>query len=83
MDRVDELIDIITKDMENYDVQKIFWNDDIGKVIVMTKPVTGVDGMFMYENTLENRKLFTPNEDFNIYHEIVNDDNLVYEKGEQ
>lgn len=80
MDKTNELIDIISKDMENYDIQKIFWNNNIGKVIVITNPKNGVDGMYLYENTLEKRKIFTPNENFKVYHEIVNDNNLVYSK---
>lgn len=78
MGKENELIKTVKEMLKGHDIDKIFWDKKIGKVIVMTKPKSGVDGMYIFENNLDRYRLFTPNEDFKTYHEIVQDNNLVY-----
>ena len=80
MKKQDELINIIKDTMKSFDINKIFWNSKLGKVIVFTNPKNGVDGMYLFERNLERYRLFTPNEDFDLYDKIVNDENLIYSK---
>lgn len=80
MNKTEKIVKTVKEKMKDYDIEKIFWNSKLGKVIVITNTKSGYDGIYLFENNLEWQKIFTPNENFKLYHEVVNDDNLIYEK---
>lgn len=80
-DKTEKIIQKVTEEFQNegLEITKIYWNGDTGKVIVITIPKNKMDGIYLYENTLSMKRLFSPTEDFEIFNTVVTDENLIYD----
>lgn len=71
----DEILEYFSKKKQK--VKKIFWNSQTGEIIVLA-PVNKMDGLYVYDE--DGAEPFVPSEDFDLFHRVANEANLIYEE---
>ena len=75
---IDKILSTFSK--KNINIQKIFWDDYTEKGIILA-PIDNMDGYFLFDKK-QNIIPFSPNENFKLYDQIVQEDNIIYDHNE-
>lgn len=75
---IKKLLNILQK--KNMQVQKIFFDEYSQKGLIVA-PLDNMDGIFLYDK-IGNVIPFSPNENFKLYNQIAQEQNLIYDHNE-